>query len=123
MQQYLTINDNQIEQLYEKLEFPESVRQHSEKVVVIMTQDWCPQWHAMDAYLNRFIDQASIYLLIYNTRSDFDRIREFKEEVFNNREIPYIRYYYQGKFITETNYLPQGTFSALLTKTKPFKLG
>lgn len=103
-------------------EFPESVRRAAERVVVLMTQDWCPQWHDMARWLGDFADRAAIFVLVYNTRPDFETIRSFKEEVFGNFEIPYLRTYKDGALIAETNWLPKNTFAALLTRDKPFKL-
>lgn len=119
---YRTITDEQIAQTLKDGEFPEAIRNAAEKVVVIMTQDWCHDWHAMEPFLPEFQDQAAFFLLVYNLHPDFDAIREFKEDVFDNREIPYIRYYHGGQLIAKTNQLPKRTFEALLKRTEPFEL-
>lgn len=119
---YRTLSDDVIARTLEAGEFPDEVRNAAEKVVVILTQDWCPDWHAMEVFLPAFDGQAAIYVLEYNRHPDFERIMHFKEEVFGNREIPYLRYYHQGRFITATNRLPRGTFEALLKKTEPFTI-
>jgi len=103
-------------------EFPDHIRKTSEKVVVIMTQDWCPQWHAMTNFLEDFQDKASIFTLEYNRLPEFQSIMAFKENVFGNREVPYLRYYFQGELIVQTNYLNRITFAAMLDKTKPFSI-
>jgi hypothetical protein len=117
---YRTLSDNVIERTLAAGEFPEEVRGAAEKVVVILTQDWCPDWHAMDRFLPQFEDRAAIFMLEYNKHPEFERIMGFKEDTFGNREIPYLRYYHQGRFIVATNQLPRGTFEALLKKTEPF---
>lgn len=119
---YRTLSDDVIARTLEEGEFPDEVRSAAEKVVVILTQDWCPDWHAMETFLPAYEDQAAIYVLEYNRHPDFETIMHFKEDVFNNREIPYLRYYHQGRFITATNRLPRGTFEALLKKTEPFTI-
>jgi len=119
---YRILSDDHIVRTLEAGEFPEDVRNAAEKVVVVLTQDWCPDWHAMDAFLPEFEDQAAIFVLSYNKHRDFEAIMGFKEDVFGNREIPYLRYYHQGRFIVATNQLPRGTFGALLKKTEPFVL-
>jgi len=119
---YRTLSDDSITLTLETGEFPVEVRDAGEKVVVVLTQDWCPDWHAMDVFLPQFEDQAVIFVLQYNKHRDFQKIMEFKENVFENREIPYLRYYHQGRFIVATNQLPKGTFAALLKKTQPFLL-
>ncbi len=119
---YLTLSDEMIQSTLDQGEFPAEVRTAAEKVVVILTQDWCPDWHLMDAFLPEFLDKAAIFVLEYNRHPNFQSIMEFKEETFGNREIPYLRYYFKGELITATNVLPKGTFGALLQKTKPFKV-
>jgi len=119
---YRTLSDAAIHQTIAEGEFPEEVRNAGEKVVVILTQDWCPDWHAMQTFLPQFEDQVTLFVLNYNKHPDFQKIMGFKEDVFGNREIPYLRYYHQGRFIVATNQLPQGTFAALLKKTEPFVL-
>jgi len=119
---YRTLSDEVIEQTIADGEFPEEVRNAAEKVVVVLTQDWCPDWHAMEAFLPRFEDQVALFVLNYNKHPQFETIMGFKEDVFGNREIPYLRYYDKGRFIVATNHLPQGTFAALLKKTEPFSL-
>jgi hypothetical protein len=119
---YRTLSDAVIAQTIDEGEFPEEIRNAAEKVVVILTQDWCPDWHAMDAFLPQFADRVALFVLPYNQHRRFQEIMEFKEEVFANREIPYLRYYHQGRFIVATNQLPQGTFASLLLKTEPFRL-
>ncbi len=119
---YRTLSDDAIEQSLATGEFPDQVRNAAEKVVVILTQDWCPDWHAMDSFLPQFENQAAVFVLPYNRHREFERIMSFKEEVFGNREIPYLRYYHQGRLVVATNQLPRGTFAALLKKTEPFTL-
>jgi len=119
---YRTLSDAVIAKTLADGEFPDEVRNAAEKVVVILTQDWCPDWHAMDAFLPQFDDQAAFFVLQYNKHPEFEKIMGFKEDVFDNREIPYLRYYYRGQFIVATNQLPKGTFAALLKKTEPFVL-
>lgn len=119
---YRSLSDEVLRRTMEEGEFPEEVRLAAEKVVVVLTQDWCSDWLAMEPFLGDFAQQVAVFVLEYNRHPDFEAILEFKEEVFGNREIPYLRYYHQGRFIVATNQLPRGTFAALLTKTEPFRL-
>ena len=119
---YRSLSDDAIEKTIALGEFPDEVRNAAEKVVVVLTQDWCPDWHAMESFLPLFVDKAAIFVLNYNKHRDFQKIMGFKEDVFDNREIPYLRYYHGGRFIVATNQLPKGTFEALLKKTEPFTL-
>jgi len=119
---YRTLSDAEIEQTLKDGEFPESVRNAADKVLVIMTQDWCHDWHTMETFVPEYDGQVTMFLLVYNLHPEFDRIREFKEDVFGNREIPYLRYYYRGRLVAKTNQLPRRTFEALLQRTEPFEL-
>jgi hypothetical protein len=123
MSTYKAFTDSEIQSLLDEGEVPASIRHAGDKVAVIFTQDWCIDWVMMDRFLPEFEGQVDIYVLEYNKHPRFPEIMAFKEETFQNFEIPYIRYFYQGELITTTNKLPKSTFSALLTKTKPFKAG
>src|ERR1017187_9214495 len=92
-----TLTKDQLDALLSEGEFPESVRLAAPKVVVIMTQDWCGQWANMTAYL-----------------PDFERIMSFKEDVFDNQQVPYVRFYRDGKLVRQSNWLPRGSFAAML---------
>jgi hypothetical protein len=117
------LSQDQIDQTIAAGEFPPSVRQAAERVVVVMTQDWCPQWHDMARWLPEFCDRAAIFCLVYNTRPDFGRIMAFKETVFGNYEVPYLRYYRQGELLLACNWLPKATFAAMLERSAPIRLG
>jgi hypothetical protein len=109
-----TLTRAQLDALLSEGEFPESVRLAAPKVVVVMTQDWCEQWHDMASYLPGFVDQAAIFTIEYNLLSDFQRIMRFKEDVFQNGQVPYVRYYRGGKMVRQSNWLPRGSFAANL---------
>ena len=117
-----TLPDDAIHFVLAHGEFPPEITKAAPKVAVILTQDWCPDWHVMEAYLPEFADQVKIFVLQYNLHPEFEAIMGFKENTFQNREIPYLRYYRDGELITASNALPRGTFAALLQKTKPFRI-
>jgi len=68
----------------------------------------------MAAYLPDFVDQAAIFTVEYNRLPDFERIMSFKEDVFKNRQVPYVRFYRDGKLVRHSNWLPRGSFSDML---------
>ena len=109
-----TLTKDQLDALLREDEFPESVRLAAPKVVVIMTQDWCGQWTNMKAYLPDFADQAAIFSVEYNLLPDFERIMSFKEDVFDNRQVPYVRLYRDGKLVRQSNWAPRASFAAML---------
>jgi len=89
-------------------EFPEEII-NNPKVAIIMTQDWCPQWKAMEKWISE-IEDIKIHLIIYDKEEYLDEFRVFKEKTFKNDQVPYIRYYINGKLINESNYITKGSF-------------
>jgi hypothetical protein len=85
-------------------EVPESVRTSGERVAVILTQSWCPQWSAMRRYLDS-LDEAglAVYFVEYDKLPLFAELMAFKETVFANALIPYVRYYRDGRLVSESN--------------------
>lgn len=116
------LTQNEIDLTLKAGELPSSVIGAGDKVVVILTQDWCHQWQDMKTYLPEFDGETEIFTLEYNCHKDFQKIMGFKEETFGNYEVPYLRYYFKGTLIAETNWIPRGTFAALLKREKSFKL-
>jgi hypothetical protein len=112
-----TLTQDQLDALVREGDFPESVRLAADKVVVIMTQDWCSQWIAMAAYLPDFCEQAAIFTVAYNLLPDFVRIMNFKERVLKNRQVPYVRYYQGGTLVTDANWMSRASFAAMLHRT------
>ena len=100
----------------DKGEFNSDVLASKQKVVVIMTQDWCPQWSNMRSWVYGLQTQEDIdiYELIYNKVDFSKRFIEFKENKWNNDEIPYLRYYKDGKLYKESNYVGKQGFQSIL---------
>jgi hypothetical protein len=90
-------------------EFAGEILSESQNVAVVLTQSWCPQWHEMKRFIGELTD-CSIYFLEYDRTDYFDDFRVFKEEAFNNFQIPYIRYYENGKLIDESNAVSKEDF-------------
>ncbi len=97
-------------------EFPDNVLLNSGRVVIIMTQDWCPQWIHMAKWLYDLDadEEISIFEIVYNTKNYFRDFMKFKESVFNNYSVPYLRFYKNGKLTNETNYISEKKFKSLL---------
>jgi hypothetical protein len=45
---------------------------------------------------------------------DFERIMRFKEDVLGNDQVPYLRFYRDGKLVRQSNWLPRASFAAIL---------
>ena len=91
-------------------EFGPEVRGASALVAVVLTQDWCGQWTAMDAYLEEFGPrnpelEVTVFQLEYNRVDYFQEFLRFKEQVLGNAVIPYVRYYRGGTLVGESNYV------------------
>jgi len=93
----------------------------SAPTAIILTQSWCPQWTAMKSYLPK-AEKALPGVLIYYVEYDtavWDSLKNetfmsFKENTFNNREIPYVRYYRDGILSRESNYISLDGFISRL---------
>jgi hypothetical protein len=93
-------------------EFDETVTGSAPQVAVVLSQDWCPQWTAMDRYLEELAERSAagepqpvVYHLLYNRVDYFRQFLAFKEGVWGNALIPYVRYYRDGRLIRETNFV------------------
>ena len=96
-------------------EFGASVREASPNVAVVLTQDWCGQWAALERSLRELAEPAgsalggtpevTVFLLIYNLEPYFTEFMRFKEEVLGNDAIPYVRYYRNGRLVGQSNYV------------------
>ena len=75
---------------------------------LILTQSWCPQWKAMKSYLGeaeKSLSGLKIFYIEYDLASFCDEFMAFKENTFENREIPYVRYYKDGKCQSWSNFV------------------
>ena len=98
-------------------EFPADVRNRSEYVAIIPTQSWCSQWIVMQRWLSAEPADTPLDVAVYYYEYDrshlFDDFRQFKETIWKNAEIPYIRYYHHGELITTSNFCSREMFFAL----------
>jgi hypothetical protein len=88
---------------------------------IILTQSWCPQWAAMKGCLKQIEEEmpnTPIYYVEYDIERweslDNQAFMNFKENTFNNREIPYVRFYRNGVFYRDSNYISAGGFKERL---------
>ena len=99
-------------------DFAEEIRTAAPAVAVVLTQSWCPQWRFMHAYLaeaeNIAGDRIAIYFVEYDHEANYRDFMTFKEDIFGNREIPYVRYYKHGILSAESNYISRQGFLSKL---------
>jgi hypothetical protein len=93
-------------------EFEAGIVGAAEAVAVVLTQSWCPQWGWMRAYLGSLPpDEAmEVFWVEYDREDFFEPLMAFKEGVFGNDQVPYVRYYRGGKLAAESNYIDKGGF-------------
>jgi hypothetical protein len=110
------LTNEQVLEAIQKHEFSNDVISSKAKVVVIMTQDWCPEWKSMKKWMSSLEEQRdlNIYEFIYNKSDYFDDFLKMKETVWKNNLIPYLRYYSNGRLIHESNYVTKEDFSRIL---------
>ena len=103
-------------------ELPDEVIGSGENVAVVLTQDWCSQWSAMERWIGDLEGDDSscdvtidVYHLLYNRKDYFKQFLSFKENVWQNRTIPYVRYYRKGRFIRDSNYVTREEFLAVFS--------
>ncbi len=90
-------------------EFGNEIISSAKMVAVILTQSWCPQWLSMKGFIDA-LEGCEIFFLEYDLVDFFDRFRMFKENIFGNDEVPYIRYYRNGKVTTTSNAVSKSEF-------------
>jgi hypothetical protein len=94
-------------------DFGTDITDSAARVAIILTQSWCPQWHSMKMFVSNFTG-AEVYYLEYDKTDYFESFRTFKENTFRNGQIPYIRYYCDGKLAAETNAVSLEDFQRML---------
>ena len=110
MKQAKIITKEQALRAIQSHEFGDDIIASNRRVAVLLTQDWCPQWAAVRSWIYSLEDDFDLYELIYNKVDYFNDFRNFKETIWNNGLIPYIRYYNAGKLISVSNYVSKEEF-------------
>jgi len=93
-------------------DFPPAMTASAPSVALVLTQSWCPQWTWMRTYLDDLASDAdtAIYWVEYDKEAFFEDFLGLKEGRFGNRQIPYVRYYRNGKLVRESNYIDRSGF-------------
>lgn len=106
----IEITDAQAEYIIENNKIPDEILSSSEKVAVIFTQNWCPQWPAMKKWLPQVTDKVQVFYICYNLKNYSYKIMKVKESIFENDLIPYVRYYKDGQLLGDSNYVEKESF-------------
>jgi hypothetical protein len=110
MKRAIIITKEQALRAIQHHEFGENVIASNRRVAVLLTQDWCPRWGAMKDWIYSLEDDFDLYELIYNKVDYFDDFRNFKETIWDNDRIPYVRYYRDGTLSSVSNYVTKEEF-------------
>lgn len=98
-------------------DFDKEILTSAKRVVLVLTQDWCPQWQHMQNWLYSVNtdENVDVYELEYNRVDYFNDFMNFKETKLNNHNVPYLRFYKDGVLYRETNYISQGQFKEVIS--------
>ena len=105
------ISDKQASYIIENKKIPHDILQSSEKVAIVLTQDWCPQWTYMQRWLTKTEENGiKTFYLSYNNKNYYSEFMGVKEETFGNALVPYVRYYKNGNYVDDSNYVSEELF-------------
>jgi hypothetical protein len=112
-----SLTREQAELAMQQGEFGPDVAAASPNVAVILSQDWCSQYAALNAQVNDLaaksdpsLPSITVFELLYNRVDYYQAFMSFKEGKWRNYLIPYVRYYREGKLCGESNYVGTGQF-------------
>lgn len=87
-------------------DYPIDILNSAPRVIIILTQGWCPDWWAQKLVFKDIEDKGElkVYHLEYDKKPYRPEFTTFKETVFKNGHIPYLRFYRNGEFEHASNY-------------------
>lgn len=104
----IELEDNESLQVMATGEFSQSILNSAPRVIIILTQSWCPDWWAQKlVFKDKPIgerDDLKVYFNEYDTKAYRSEFTGFKERIFGNGLIPYLRFYKNGNFDHDSNY-------------------
>ncbi len=113
------ITDIQAEFIINNKEIPDEIVNSSERVAVILTQDWCPQWKFMETFLKKIPeDEVKIYYLSYNNKPYFREFMFVKETTWKNHQVPFILYFNNGQLTDISNYCGHKAFNSYFKQSE-----
>ncbi len=109
------ISEAQALRCIEHGEFSKEMTASNDHVAIVLTQGWCPQWTQLQLMIEK-LDKLNldVWLFIYDRASIFEKFLEFKEKVFGNDQIPYVRYYRAGRLTGVSNFVTKQEFIELV---------
>ncbi len=115
------LSDEQARKAISDNDFSSDITEASDAVAIILTQSWCPQWTFMDMSINGLKESPenldlTIFTFEYDLSPLFNEFIHFKETTYRNWEVPYVRLYKAGRFISDGNAMPAGRMLKKLQK-------
>jgi len=87
--------------------FDQDLLESNTKVILALTQSWCPQWHFMSKQLEEIEAEnpdITVYYVEYDLQPFYQEFMEFKENQFQNYHVPYLLYFKEGKNSGQSNF-------------------
>lgn len=104
------IDDKEMQNIIDTKEVSDNIKNASENVLAIFTQDWCGDWKGLERELKANEEKSpvdiTIFICLYNESPLYESFMNFKENIWNNELIPYLRYYKKGELLKDGNHLP-----------------
>ncbi len=100
----IQLSDQDLQKAIENGDFSEDILGSHERVAVVLTQSWCPQWMMMRHWLAKMDEDMRIYWAEYEKMDSYHSFMSFKENTFGNHLVPYIRFYNNKELVGESNY-------------------
>lgn len=104
------IDDKEMQNIIDTKEVSDNIKNASENVLAIFTQDWCGDWKGLERELKANEEKSpvdiTIFICLYNESHLYESFMNFKENTWNNELIPYLRYYKKGELLKDGNHLP-----------------
>jgi len=117
----IKLSHDQAQQAISDRDFSADITAASKDVALILTQSWCPQWVFMNMSIKGLKEgpediDLTIFTYEYDRSPIFNEFMNFKESVYRNWEVPYVRLYKNGRFIGGSNAMPAGRMVEKLRK-------
>ncbi len=102
----INLTERQCRDLMENGEFGADVLEAADRVAVVLTQGWCPQWTYLRSKLDGLREEGlELFFVEYDTEPFFREFMSYKERILGNDQVPYLRYYRGGKLVSQSNYV------------------
>jgi hypothetical protein len=114
------LTPEQAEKIMISGDIPPEISGISPRTAIVLTQSWCPQWKALEAYLRRMKDNQhpetedlAVFYVCYDLLPFAEEFLRFKETRFANDQIPFVLYYSGGLLKNSSNYVSESGFLGL----------